>query len=916
MQNKKENKKLPSKAEVFLYPPRLVHAAKEYIHHGNSSEIFRKYYNLMKYKIFLCILAFLLCRNSSFANDIEIASFQELMNSQPQSGDTLNFTNDLNSDETIGQYFFNLDITFEGNNYYINGDEDFGGFVLNRESTFEDVGIRFCRGQQYNRSYFAGAIYNSGGDLNVEDSGFIGNFVDAQGFNIGVAGAVYNLYGGKVDINRTLFQNNYSNGASSYGGAVANGYDAGAPAVMTINNSIFTGNYAEGSVIPHGGAIFNNGEITVNNTNFENNYAQGEDGSYSYAGAIFNVQSNGTGGIAKITNSTFKGNYADSGENGTALGGAIYNAASLTVENTTFENNYASSKFYADGGAIYNEIGANLVIKDSEFKNNYIGTGTQYSAGGAIYNGGEMSIEGTTLSSNYDLNGDPNDIFIAPTGVTKFTGSSTSTVLSGIKGTGKLEKNGTGALNLGGRNGEFTGNFNFNNGTLNILPNSVYLGSKNQYFGNNVNLNLQNGQLDNINFQNLTLNGRTNIFADMNLNTRTMDTISADSLSGSGEFFVKNLAIQGTPDSKFIEIPFADSVLKDSVVYTPTEIRTPLYHYNVSYNSSDGDFEFRRTGLDSSLYSAQVATQLAGYLAALDTYQNVFANLDMVMITPYDSPKFSFINKSASTSFTTAPYVMPEQRNGLWFKPYSVFESVGLKNGPRVSNVGYGSIIGAESGLKKINNGWYTLYGAYVSYNGSHQAFQGNSIYNNGGMLGLDAVFYKGGFFSAWTVLAGASSGEASTFYGSENFAMFNTGIAEMTGYNIETLKRRLIIQPALLMSYTFVNTFDYKNASNISINTRPLNAIQIEPRIKFIGNFKDYFQPYISVSMVWNIIDSAKFQANEVYLPNLSVKPFVQYGAGIQKRWSDRVTAFFETMLRNGGRNGVALMLGVRISI
>ena len=870
----------------------------------------------MKNKIILCILALILCKNYAAANDIDIATFRQLMDSHPESGDTLNFTNDLTSDETIGQHFYNLDITFEGNDFYINGNDDFGGFVLNKESTFRDVGIRFCRGQQYNRSYFAGAIYNSGGETHIQDTGFLGNFANAQGFNIAVAGAIYNLYGGKIDINRALFSENFTNGASSYGGAVANGYDAGAPAVMSIDNSYFINNYAQGSVIPHGGAIFNNGEITVNNTSFENNYALGEDGSYSYAGAFYNVQNNGTGGVAVISNSSFTGNYSESGINGTSIGGAIYNGASLTLDNATFRDNYANSKYYADGGAIYNEIGADLTIKNSLFENNSIGSDTQYSAGGAIYNGGNMTVENTVFKDNYDNIGDPNDIFIAPTGVTKFSGSGTSTILSGIRGTGLLEKDDGGTLNLGGRNGDFTGTFDFNQGTINVLANSVYLGAPTQNFGNDVNFNLQNGQLDSINFHNLTLNGRTNIFADMNLNTRTMDTISADSLSGSGDIFVKNLAIQGTPQGKFIEIPFADSVLKDSVVYTPTEIRTPLYHYNVSYDSSDGYFEFRRLGFDSSLYSAQVATQLAGYLSTIDTYRNVFANLDMVMITPPGSTKFSLLNKSASRSFAGAPYVIPEQHTGLWFKPYSTFESVGLKNGPRVSNVGYGSIVGAESGLKKLKNGWYTLYGAYASYNGSHQAFQGNSIYNNGGMLGLDAVFYRGNFFSAWTVLAGASSAEASTFYGNENFAMFNTGLAQMSGYNFETFKRHLIIQPALLMSYTFVNTFGYKNASNINIDTRPLNAIQIEPRIKFVGNFKDYFQPYLSVSMVWNIIDSAKFQANDAYLPNLSVKPFVQYGAGLQKRCGDRVTAFFETMLRNGGRNGVALLLGIRISL
>ena len=67
---------------------------------------------------------------------------------------------------------------------------------------------------------------------------------------------------------------------------------------------------------------------------------------------------------------------------------------------------------------------------------------------------------------------------------------------------------------------------------------------------------------------------------------------------------------------------------------------------------------------------------------------------------------------------------------------------------------------------------------------------------------------------------------------------------------------------------------------------------------------------------MVWNIIDHAKFQADDVYLPNLAIKPFVQYGAGVQKRWGDRVTGFAEAMIRNGGRNGIALQFGFRISI
>ena len=145
---------------------------------------------------------------------------------------------------------------------------------------------------------------------------------------------------------------------------------------------------------------------------------------------------------------------------------------------------------------------------------------------------------------------------------------------------------------------------------------------------------------------------------------------------------------------------------------------------------------------------------------------------------------------------------------------------------------------------------------------------------------------------------------------------MLNTGIAQMSGYNLELLKRRLILQPAFLASYSFINTFNYTTSSNVRINAEPLHALQLEPRIKLIGNFKKYLQPYLCVSVVWNVIDHAKFQANDVYLPNISTEPFVQYGAGMQKRYGDRVTGFFETLIRNGGRNGIALLFGIRISI
>ena len=91
---------------------------------------------------------------------------------------------------------------------------------------------------------------------------------------------------------------------------------------------------------------------------------------------------------------------------------------------------------------------------------------------------------------------------------------------------------------------------------------------------------------------------------------------------------------------------------------------------------------------------------------------------------------------------------------------------------------------------------------------------------------------------------------------------------------------------------------------------------IQIAPGVQFIGNFKNGWQPYLGVNMVWNIIDKTEFKANDVSLPNLSVKPFVAYGLGVRKLWGERFTGFIQALILNGGRNGVALQAGVRVAI
>ena len=965
---------------------------------------------MQNYRKILITFGLLFAAQYSMASTIEVTTFDQLMNTNPSSGDTIQILDNLTSDVNIGEKFLGIDINFDGQNYTLDGLGQYGGFVINDNSSINQIGMTNLTGQIYSNSHYAGALYNQMGSIDITNSFFTNNSANSGSINFGIGGAIYNLSGGTINVDSTLFEGNYSGGASAYGGAIANGYLSSAISTAYINNSIFKNNYGVADPFGQGGAIYNNGNIEINNTQFIENHLQGSSGSLLLGGALYNsgnmtvnsssfdgnyfneaaqmsvsgsaiantgtlniansvftnnksvigdgsVISGGTiynansatiegsvfsnnesnggsqgtniyGGVINnytdsstlvIKNSTFNSNVSVAGEGDRAWGGVIYNDGDATIENSTIENNSISggNNTTVQGGAIYNTANGTVNIIGSNIENNKTVSTSENALGGGIYNLGTIIIENSNLENNYGANGKLNDIY-NDNGIITVQGDGTTNILSGIAGSGTVNKNGSGVFNLGGINENYTGNFNFEEGTINLLKNASYFSAANTVFNDGVNFNMQNGQINNINYGNLTLNGQSNLFVDANLQSKIMDTISANSINGSGNLFVKSVLIEGVPEGEKITIPFANSTLKNYVSYQNKTIETPIYNYFSSYDNKSGDFNFTREGFNPSILVSPVAAQLGGYLVSLETYKNAFSNLDMVMIENQGVlGGFENKNKIASVNnFTFSPLLIPEERRGIWFKPYSVFENVPIKNGPDVSNVIYGGIVGGESNLIKLKNNWYSLYGAYFGYNGSHQAYLGNDIYNNGGLFGLTGAVYKKNFFSIVTANVGANSAKAHTSFGSDDFNMLNTGLAQKTGFNFPILNNRLILQPSIMASYTFINTFSFTTASNVHINTKPINALHIEPSLKFIGNFKDYLQPYLAVSFAWNLIDKAKFQANDVYLPDLSIKPYVQYGFGVQKRFKDRVTAFFEGMIRNGGRNGIALVLGLRISI
>ena len=603
----------------------------------------------------------------------------------------------------------------------------------------------------------------------------------------------------------------------------------------------------------------------------------------------------------------------------------------------TIHNFYSTSN-----GAVVNNTGGDVIVTDSTIMNN-----TSEGKGGAIYsNGGNVIINADTrdvvFKENIANNASAVERMAAPNGndihldsaAMTVNGSRNTVFESGISGDGSIQKNGTGTMVLGGNNASYTGDVYYNGGMTQLQSGASYFNAQNTHFANNAGLSLINNSAeDNVNFGNLHLDGNARIGIDIDATRGRSDKFGADSLTGEGKIIIDNINLTALGDPTLANMNFEvisldvdnGSPLIGNVELgssSGTEVLGPIYKYKSSYNPATGMMSLNGGGATSDGYNpavlaSPIAALIGGYLTQLNSYDMAFYNSDMYMLkTRKQREALKLKNRYASNEGGIfSPIMDPYKDENVWFKPYSVFENVKLQRGPKVSNVAYGSYFGYDSELKDIGHGFDGMWSLYAGYNGSHQSYLGNGIWQNGGTLGATGVVYKNNFFSALTANVGANSGSADTMYGTDNFSMLMTGIASKTGYNWELFKERMIIQPHYLMSYSFVNTFDYTNAAGLSINSQPLNAIQISPGLRVIGNLPKGWKPYLNFSIVWNIMDDIRFKANNVALPEMSVKPYFNYGFGVQKT-GERVGGFLQTLFRSGGRSGVAFQAGFNIAL
>ena len=841
----------------------------------------------------------------------------------------------------------------------------YGGAIYNT-GTIGDITGNFINNYALSLGEYTsgGAIYNQGQNTIIGDitGDFINNHVSLVNKSYIIkGGAIYNT--GTIGNITGDFTNNYLLGTSSvYGGAISNYKDSSMPAIINSISGDFIGNYAETtSGTAYGGAIYHSGTLGavddetgrvtggLVNTSFINNYAKSETGK-AYGGAIYTTKNLNLTAKDGYT-SVISGNYVEDvdGKRNEFTFLVLPNQSETSVyydeTNKIRYYTYAHPSTEPLTLSFTAENGGKFVINDKI-------TGTPE----------KSYLEGHLFYKTYDST---NKVYNYTYVDEEYNEIETPELIPNLTLRNKLELRGdkSGVVQINNDVEQY--DIKVDGPTLHLAASPDVLASDNLTFNLGA-LSMVNNQVGVANFNTLTLNGNIDFIADVDLANAEMDRFTTPSYTiaeGANLNVIGMNILTNMPDDKDkTEIFFAEQGLKDSVTNgisdgtgnLPTSeyqvIDTPIYRYNAQYDNREdgGYFVFTKghiipevnngssngtsdgsvsTGNPSDAFNPAVlggsTSASVGAVGTMNqTFNYAFQNSADFMNIPYlerismkNRNKYALsITGDATDMGRFSPLYQPsDEEASVWVKPYATFETVGLKNGPKVHNNTYGTLVGFDTEMQSLKHGWDRVITGYIGYNGASQRYSGVDSTQNGGLIGGTVTMYKGNFFNATTVSVGANVAQNQTMYGKDDFAMLLSGVGNKTGYNFEFKEGKLILQPSMLMSYTFVNTFDYTNAAGVRIDNKPLHALQLAPGVKVIGNLKNGWQPYASVSMVWNLMGESDATANGVKLPEMSIKPYVQYGVGVQKRIKDHFTAYGQAMIQNGGRNGISLTGGFR---
>lgn len=775
-------------------------------------------------------------------------------------------------------------------------------------------------------NYGGGAIDNSEDDSGVSRIGditgdFINNKADMHG------GAIVNT---STDSNQAIGSAIIGNITGNF---IGNAAEADGGAIYNDRNSIdktaqignITGDFIANSVSYNwGGAIFNNGKIGDINGNFISNSAY-EGGAFMNTGEMGEVKGNFLANTAEQNaGAIYLSNYSKIGKiegnfvgnKAGGYGGAIVNTA---ARNLDLEGDFISNQAQV-GGAIANYANpdaalypSSATITNSNFFNN-----RAEKAGGAIYNNGTISIVADNYNSVFQgntANGTRNAIFSGNVSPTK---NEPGTVNLIVQNNGSLsfyddiDGDVGHKINLAG---DGSGTINFH---ANVINGDIVVGNQpltravsdpvNVNFDNISNLSNRNNSLimndgkltfDDFaltqhHFRELKLNGgEVNINnVNVDLANTAMGRFTADGYTGGNTTVkVHNLNVVSDNENG-ATVDFADTSFSHQVENHITAATGPVYDYQVAYLPESGQYTFQRAKINEEVKVPSYAAIAAASILSDEIYSRVLSDAD------------SYFDNSSSSA-GVKPFV----------KAFGSDDKTDLKHFTGGDSKYYGAIAGLETNSYEIGAGWKAVYNAYLAYAKGEHKFSYERVDQETGYIGASAILYKDNFFVGSTINAGIVENTDKGLGDKNKFTSYLGGIGLKTGYNY-ALGSDYVVQPNLYASYTYINSNDYKTRRNARVKFDDMSNYELAPGLKLSKKFGKGLELYAKGRYVFVFNDGQNAKADDVYLPDVELKNYAEFGVGAEKNWSeDGVNSFFEITRREGGREGWNGLAGVKLA-
>lgn len=465
------------------------------------------------------------------------------------------------------------------------------------------------------------------------------------------------------------------------------------------------------------------------------------------------------------------------------------------------------------------------------------------------------------------------------------------------------------------------------NGTSNTFLDSMAMADGSRF-------GAMNSGMADYNITDINVNGTNNFTIDVLGRSNAQgehgtDRFVGDNLVGNGTINIEDWTLAGdifgwqAPIDRDLKLDnvFKFSNISPNVQLTATkkETFTPIGWYQLNnHGGMTGNYELNLTRFNPQVYRGQVTT--------LAQYMNQLAIDDMLFNHSMLLPSFkdydlvdngAMINRLASANPVYAPYQYSKKDGGLWYRMYGTFETLQMSQGlSRVGNNAYGTIIGADFGLKDLKNGWKFMPTAYIGYNGAHQYFAGMGAYQNGGQAGFLGTWYKDNFVLGGLVYGGVYQNSMDIAGHTDNTFNYFAGASAKGAYNLR-LHRDWVLQPNLMIAYNFFGQQNWHtDFGQMGMMSGTLNGINLAPGLNLIWE-KETFSIYATLQYMYNLNGAVDGRAGNVSLPHLYMdRGYIQYGFGFTKRFTDRFSGYFQTVFRNVGRTGVGFQLGLNIKL